>query len=119
MTQLQDKTLKILKRGRKQPAEVAKILGVDYQKALSCLRTLVTLDKIIRDKQGNKTYYRREGDCALQDLFRPKEKILKNLKVNTSKKYYLDNSKNVSYGGSTGLGDVARSYENTIYLGGE
>ena len=118
MTQLQDKVMKVLKKGRKKPIEVAERLNISYQEALSCLRTLVTLEKIIRHKEGNKTYYRREGDCPLQDLFYSKEKVLGKLKVKESKKYYLDNSKIVSYSRDS-LGDIARSYENTIYLGGE
>ena len=99
--------------------EVSDHIGCTYQKAITMLRSMMSRGLVDSYKSNIKTYYKAIGINLLQELLHPKDKILKRMKVKSTKVSMLNHRPNVSYGGSKGWTEVSRSYENTIYTGGE
>jgi|TARA_R110002153_G_scaffold87801_4_gene216784 hypothetical protein len=119
MPSLEDKVRKFLATGRKSIPEVAKELGYTYQQTVTLLRSMVTSGEVVSEKGHKLTYYRARKSCLLAELFYPKDKILERFTIKGVVYKKLDNFPVVSYGGSSGWAEVSRSYDNTVYLGGE
>jgi hypothetical protein len=119
MPRLEDKVQKFLATGRKSIPEVAKELGYTYQQTVTLLRSMVTRGLVVNEKGHKLTYYKVVKSCLLAEMFYPKDKILKHFKIKGIIHKKLDNFPIVSYGGSSGWAEVSRSYDNTVYLGGE
>mgnify|MGYP000055714729 FL=1 len=115
---LADLILDTIGDDKKHTAEIANEIGMNYQSVFAVIRTLVTTELLLSEKMSRNTAYKKPKGCALTDYFNH-GKGIKDLKINSSKKYKAEDFPNVSFGGKSGYEQYSSNYSNTIYEGGE
>lgn len=102
---------------KKHTAQIANQIGMNYQSVFAVIRTLVTSEILISEKQHKHTVYKIPTRCGLDEFFNHK-KVLEGLEIKSSKKHKAEDFPNVSFGGKSGYEGYSSNISNPIYEGG-
>ena len=103
--------------GKKHTGTISNEIGMNYQSVFAVIRTLVTSDILLSEKQSKHTVYKIPIPCGLDEFFNHK-KVLEGLKIKSSKKHKAEDFPNVSFGGKSGYEGYSSNISNPIYEGG-
>tara|TARA_R110000822_G_scaffold39298_1_gene108046 strand:- start:728 stop:1156 length:429 start_codon:yes stop_codon:yes gene_type:complete len=115
--QLAQLIINTIGKEKKHTGRISKEIGMNYQSVFSVIRTLVTADIIISEKQSKHTVYKLPIPCGLDDVFKHKN-ALDNVKIKSVTKHKAEDFPNISFGGKSGYENYSPNISNPIYEGG-
>ncbi len=103
--------------GKKHTGTISTEIGMNYQSVFAVIRTLVTSDILISEKQSKHTVYKIPLPCGLDEFFNHK-KVLEGLEIKSSHKYRAEDFPNVSSGSGGDYTGFSSNMSNPVYDGG-
>lgn len=102
--QLVNKILECIGDKKKCCKQIANEIGFEYQVVRNILRRLLSANVLDSTPTKSYTYYHKlDKTCLLADMFYNKDKILKNMKVKSSKTYSVEDFKNTKVDSRKGI----------------
>jgi len=102
---------------KKHTAQIANQIGMNYQSVFAVIRTLVTSEILISEKQHKHTVYKIPTRCGLDSIFNHQGAIDK-FTVMSKKQHKMDDFPNISYRTKSGYENFSSSGINPVYEGG-